>query len=152
MVQTIKISDRLVTICNIFGINVQQLKQSLKAENSFKQGIILHFSAEKCNEAIIAYDQAIQESKKLWEAWLLRGIAMCQMGRFQEAVTSFEEVTKFQPNVVAKLAALNGKGFALTQLNRKKEALDVYNQALEIQPDDSVTLTNRNRLMCQMTL
>ena len=147
MTQTIRVAERLVNLGNIFGINVEKLGQRLEAENAFKQGMIFQFSWERGEDAIAAYNEAIKYNKIFWQAWLLRGIVLCQLEQFEEAVTSFTEVIKIQPNDTATLTACNGKGFALSQLGKIQQAIAAYEQALKINPNDRAALTNKNRLL-----
>ncbi|NES87466.1 MAG: tetratricopeptide repeat protein [Moorea sp. SIO2B7] len=102
---------------------------------------------EKYQEAISAYDQAIQINETFWEAWLLKGILLSQIGNFNPASNSFKKVIKAKTNSTAQLSALNGIGFVLQQLKRDKEALYIYNKALKIKPNDQASLINREQLM-----
>ncbi len=144
------ISKRLESICQMFGIDVNQLEQEEKFETLFKQGLRLQFSFDQFKEAVAAYDEALGKRPKFWQAWLLRGIALCELAQFEEAVSSFGKVIELQPNQTASVSALNGQALALQRLKRNKEALEAYNKALVIKPDDEGTLSNRERLMKQL--
>ncbi|WP_082218481.1 tetratricopeptide repeat protein [Kamptonema formosum] len=150
MTQPISITKRLENICLMFGIDVSKLEQEEKFELLFKQGVRLQFSLDKSKEAIAAYDEALNKRPKFWEAWLLRGIGLCEVGDFEEAVSSFGKVVAIKPNETATVSALNGQALALQRLKRNNEALEAYNKALEIKPDDEGTLRNIDRLMKQL--
>lgn len=134
----------------MFGIDVNKLDQEEQSEILFKQGLKLQFSLDQSKAAIAAYDEAVGKGAKFWQAWLLRGIALCELGQFEEAVSSFGKVIEPKPNETASVSALNGQALALQRLKRNKEALEAYNKALEIKPDDEGTLRNIERLMKQL--
>jgi superkiller protein 3 len=134
----------------MFGIDVNNLEQEEKFELLLKRGLKLQFSLEQSKEAIAAYDEALNKRPKFWQAWLLRGIGKCELGEFEEAISSFGKVVELKPNETAIVSALNGQALALQRLKRNKEALEAYNTALEIKPDDQGTLRNIERLMQQL--
>ncbi len=152
MTGIINVSNRTKDLAEIFGINLTQVRQNESATNLLKQGMKIQFYVENCQSAIAFYEEAVTLSPNFWEAWLLQGIALCQVGRFHAAIQCFTKTLELQPNPTATLSALNGQAFALQQLGRLKEALAVYNKALQIKPNDEGTLTNRNRVLKQLLL
>lgn len=150
MTQAITITKRLESICQMFGIDLNKLEQEEKFELLLKQGVKLQFSLDQSKAAIAAYDEALNKRPKFWQAWLLRGIGLCELGEFEEAVSSFGKVIELKPNETATVSALNGQALALQRLKRNQEALEAYNKALEIKPDDEGTLRNIERLMKQL--
>lgn len=65
--------------------------------------------------------------------WYDQGEALAKLGRYAEALASFEQVLAMQPNYHA---AWVFKGVVLVQLRRYKEALASCEQALAINADD----------------
>jgi Flp pilus assembly protein TadD len=72
-------------------------------------------------------------------AWTNRGAALIELGRHQEALESYEEALRLNPDLPE---AWTGRGFALRELEGYKEALDSYNEALKLEPDDPETWLN----------
>ncbi|WP_103668775.1 tetratricopeptide repeat protein [Pseudanabaena sp. BC1403] len=91
-----------------------------------------YISLKKYEEAITAYDKALQIKPDLLEAWNLRGIALRQLDRSEEAITSYDKALKIKPDCHE---AWNFRGIALINLGRNEEALISYDKALQLKPD-----------------
>ncbi|MEG4858311.1 CHAT domain-containing protein [Microcoleus sp. K1-B6] len=83
-------------------------------------------------EAIAAYDKALEIDPEFHCAWNRKGITLNYWGRYSEAIAAFNECLKIQPEFHS---AWNGKGNALNHLERYSEALKVFNKCLKIQPN-----------------
>jgi len=66
--------------------------------------------------------------------WLARGDALARLGRYTEALTSFDESLKVDSK---NCAAWVFRGVVLIHLERYEEALSSCDRALEIQPTHS---------------
>ncbi|MFZ0511560.1 MAG: tetratricopeptide repeat protein [Candidatus Nitrosopolaris sp.] len=66
------------------------------------------------------------------EAWNNKGIALGNLGKYEEAVKSFEEATRIKADFA--LAWYN-KGIALGNLGKYEEAIISYDEAISIKPD-----------------
>ncbi len=82
-------------------------------------------------EAIAAFDKAIEIDPKFHKAWNEKGKALNNLGRNTEAIAAFEEALKIDPTFHW---AWNGKGIALNNLGRNTEAIPAFDRALEIDP------------------
>lgn len=80
-------------------------------------------------EAIAAYDKAIEENQSFADPWISKGNAFQNLKRFPEAVASYDKAIEIDPGT---LSAWNGKGNSLKSLNRYDEALDAFNKVIEI--------------------
>ena len=74
------------------------------------------------------------------KAWNNKGLALDKLGRYQEAVDSYEKALKIDPGYVK---AWNNKGLALDKLGRYQEAVDSYERALSIDPNDATVWHNK---------
>jgi tetratricopeptide (TPR) repeat protein len=63
-----------------------------------------------------------------------------ELGRFEEALASYDRAIALQPDYAA---ALDNRGNALRQLRRFDEALSSYDRAIKLQPDYADALYNR---------
>ncbi len=70
---------------------------------------------------------------KITEIIEKRGNALGNLGRFEEAIASYDEALKFKPDYNR---AWNNRGIALGNLGRFEEAIASNNQALKFKPDD----------------
>jgi tetratricopeptide (TPR) repeat protein len=85
--------------------------------------------AEMWDEAIAAYDLALELAPDGKEAAYNRAVAFMQAGRLEEAAEAFAAYRERDPD--SYKAALN-HGVTLFKLGRYEEAVDVYNETLEI--------------------
>lgn len=61
-----------------------------------------------------------------------KGAALYKHGRYQEAIESFEQAIRLNPDFAV---AYNDLGAAYLNLGRHQEAIEAYNQAISIKPD-----------------
>ena len=67
-------------------------------------------------------------------AWTNRGLALGNLKRYEEALSSFDQALLLEPNYEV---ALYGRGFVLLRLERYEEALAAYNLVLKFNPNDA---------------
>ncbi|MEA5516821.1 tetratricopeptide repeat protein, partial [Nodularia sp. UHCC 0506] len=65
-------------------------------------------------------------------AWNSRGYALGNLGRYEEAIASFDKALEFKPDYHK---AWYYRGIALGKLGRRKEAFASASKAAEINPD-----------------
>ena len=80
-------------------------------------------------------------------AWNSKGVALSGLGRFEEALESFNMALELDPK---NAKAWINKAFALEELGRPKEALAAINIALELNPDDADAIKYKDELMKQL--
>ncbi len=66
------------------------------------------------------------------KAWNNKGLALDKLGRYQEAVDSYEKALSIDPN---DATVWHNKGLALDKLGRYQEAADSYERALINRPE-----------------
>lgn len=84
--------------------------------------------------AIKAFEKAIEFNSNYAEAWNYKGLAQLRNGTIDSAVDSFEKATECDPNYAI---AWGNVGYALLQKNDPKnfdEALQAYNRSIEANP------------------
>jgi tetratricopeptide (TPR) repeat protein len=71
---------------------------------------------------------------------LSKGIALNDLGRYDEAITYFDKALAINPNYKN---ALLSKGWSLSNLGRYDEAIEYYDRAIEIDPNYILALNNK---------
>jgi tetratricopeptide (TPR) repeat protein len=82
--------------------------------------------------------------QKILSAWNNRGIALYDLGRYEEAVASYDKAIEIKPD---DEEAWNNRGIALRNLGRYEEAVASYDKALEIKPDFETAWNNRGNAL-----
>jgi tetratricopeptide (TPR) repeat protein len=103
------------------------------------------YTLEKYEEAIIAYDKALQIKPEYYEAWNNRGSILCDhLGRYEEAIASFDRALEIK---LEYYKAWHNRGNALGNLGRNEEAIASFDQALQIKPDFHEAWYNRGNAL-----
>ncbi|MBD2183144.1 tetratricopeptide repeat protein [Aerosakkonema funiforme] len=90
--------------------------------------------------AIISYDKAISIYPNYHDAWFNRGVALKDLGRYEEAILSYDRALDIQPN--SDETWMN-RGAALRSLGCLEDAIVSYEQALQLNPDKYQAWYNR---------
>ncbi|MGZ5748241.1 MAG: VWA domain-containing protein, partial [Caldimonas sp.] len=91
--------------------------------------------AGKADDALKAYDRAVQALPEEPIAHFDRGVALYQLGKFPEAQKEFQRASEgHDPSV--KADAYYNMGNSLLKQERFKDALDAYKHTLGLRPDD----------------
>jgi tetratricopeptide (TPR) repeat protein len=99
------------------------------AQHFVSEGISL-LGEEKYEEAINLFNKAVDVRPYLYEAWYYRGNALYNLGRYEEAIASYEHVA-----IKSYLyETWYYRGNALYILGRYKEAIASYEQSVAIKP------------------
>lgn len=80
--------------------------------------------------AVDLADRAVANNPNDARAWRMRGWTSRTVGRYEEAVRSFERAIRFSPLDPVLHGSLSGMGQSLIELRRFDEALDVAKRAL----------------------
>ena len=103
----------------------------------YNDGIAL-YSSGRLEEAISAYEKAIQLNSDKADAHYNKGNALAALGRYQAAVIAYDKAIKLSPDDADIYSA---KGEALSAMGKNDEAIEAYNLASKLDPDFVVTLT-----------
>jgi len=75
-----------------------------------------------------------------YQAWFDRGQKFVELGRFEEAIESYDKVLQIKPD---HSVAWNERGIVLSNLGRYQEAIESYDKTLQIRSDHYVAWNNR---------
>jgi tetratricopeptide (TPR) repeat protein len=102
-------------------------------------GVICHQRGDH-TAAVRQIDAALKVNPQNAAAHSNRGLALQELGRFEEARASFERALAIEAD---DADVLMSRGLALAALGRHGEAVTSYDRALAISPDHVNALTNR---------
>ena len=94
----------------------------------YSNGIKLAASGQY-EQAIEAYDRAIQLRADSFPMWYFKGIALFQLNRYQEALTAFDRVVQLAPEFSQ---GWQSRGEVLHELGQEGEAISSYEKAINI--------------------
>ncbi|MBE7380873.1 MAG: tetratricopeptide repeat protein [Leptolyngbya sp. SIO1E4] len=120
--------------------HVQEPPERLNLSTAFLYQGRAYLLISAYEDAIAAYDAALQRQPEFPSALTSKGYALFQLGRYEEAITTLNTALSIQPEFPL---ALNNKGYALLQLGRYEEAITTFNAALAISPNDLDALNNK---------
>lgn len=110
-------------------------------------GIMLR-QCGKYEEAIAAYNKALESNPEHIEALIYRAIALNDTGCYkEEAISAFKKAILVKQNNHKIWFAL---GFLLQKLNYCEEAIASYDRALELKPDDAEVWNNRGNALSEL--
>ncbi|MEG4146114.1 tetratricopeptide repeat protein [Microcoleus sp. Pol12B5] len=127
-------------------VNYGNYQQLLTAADYAKQGDACFFE-NRYQDAIAAYDQALQIQPDLADTWNNRGVVLTRMQRYPEAIASYEQATTIRPNYPD---AWNNRGVVLLELQKYQEAIGCYEQAIQAKPDYADAWNNRGVAFSKM--
>ncbi|MEQ9623550.1 tetratricopeptide repeat protein [Coleofasciculus chthonoplastes] len=81
------------------------------------------------------------------EFWFNQGVTLYELGRYEEALASYDQAISLQPDFYQ---AWGNRGGALSELGRNEEALTSYDQAISLQPDYYKTWENRGIVLSEL--
>jgi tetratricopeptide (TPR) repeat protein len=94
----------------------------------------------KSDEAIKAYEKAIEFNPQNAYAWDNKGIALGRLNKSDEAIKAFDKAIEINPQ---NSGAWGNKGNALADLNKPDEAIKAFDKAIEINPHDPDTWNDK---------
>jgi tetratricopeptide (TPR) repeat protein len=115
------------------------IQQDPKPQYLFTLGITRQ-RQRRFEEALQAFDRAVQLKPDAVELWRHRGNVLVDLNRWDQALLSFQEVLKLNPH--DRDAAYNS-GSMLLQLKRLEQALSSLNLSDQLQPNHAATLQKR---------
>ena len=85
----------------------------------------------KAKDAIIAYQNAIEQNPNFHWGYHNLGEALEQLGRLEEAISAYQQALQLKPNLACSYLNL---GKALNKLGREKEAQKTIDYAVQLEP------------------
>lgn len=128
--------------------NLTSLLESLKkaipqitftATDYLKQGNAFFFES-RYDDAVDAYDYAIQLNPELYEAWFTKASTLMLLQRYDEAASAYKFATQLKPD---SYDAWAGQGTALIKAQQYEAAISALDEAIALKPEDHLALFNR---------
>ena len=104
--------------------------RQITADDWYNKGIEF-FIMKKCNEALQAFDKAIELSSQYINAWINKGFILNNLGKYEEAIAAFDTVISLNPK---SIDAWYNKGFVLDSICKYDKAIEAYDKAIELDP------------------
>lgn len=111
-----------------------------------KRGNLL-YDRKRDEEALQAYEQAIQFDPNLAEAYKGKGNTLFYLNHYEEALAAYEQAIRLDPAITE---AYDGKGWSLWYLKRYGEALTSYEQAIERNPRYSSAYHGKGNVLLEL--
>lgn len=131
---------RLTAFLDSLKSAVPQL--TFTASDYAKQGNALFFES-RYEDAIAAYDRAIQLNDDLYEAWFGRGSTLVILQHYEEAIAAYQSALGIRPD---SYEAWLGQAAVLRKLEQPQDAIAAYDQALSLKPDDPLLWFSRGNV------
>ncbi len=112
---------------------IEMLGISLKPGDYLNQGTDFYYKG-KYDEALKAFNKAIELDSKNAKAWLSKGAAFGLLKRYDEALETFNKAIELDSK---NARVWSGKGAAFVGLERYDEALKIFDKAIELDPKDT---------------
>lgn len=97
--------------------------------------------------ALAAYDDALQKSPALAEAWLGRGQLLSQFGQHADAIVSFDRAIASNPELI-HVHLLRAK--LLADLGRRNEALQGVDRLIQLKPYSAPAWIGRGNILFEL--
>lgn len=105
-----------------------------EAVSWLNQGIALG-NLGKYDEAIKAFDKAIDINPQYEAAWYLKGAALNRQGMYNESIQAYDKAIEINPR---NESAWHGIGITLGNLGKYDEAVQAFDRAIDINPGNAV--------------
>jgi len=116
---------------------------SLDAFSWCNKGFILDYQ-RKYDEAIDAYDEAIELDPNYAKAWNSKGITLSKQNKLNEGIKCFDEATRLDPNYAD---AWKNKGIVLYGQGKYDEAVKAFDEATKIDPKMIIAWNNKGNAL-----
>ena len=127
--ETIPLYDEVVAR---FGHTRKPAIMEQVARALFNKGVTLG-ELGKYEEALRAFDKAIELKPDYPLAWYNKGLTLGELGKYEEALRAYDKAIELKPDYPL---AWFSKGYALGELGKHEEELRAYDKAIELKPDD----------------
>ncbi len=143
------------------------------ADSYYRKGEILRTFLNDSKAAVIALDEAIRINPNHVEAYSTHGYALMDLGRYEDAVKSFDRIitinlaTKYKPPTISFEEAIRkniswnllelthstgygAKAIALKKLGKWKDVLECYDQLIKHQPSSEHHHHSRGQALLEL--
>lgn len=120
-------------------VNAKGVKRELVARAFFSIGY-LHSKQDENDQAISAYDQAIELSPKFSEAFNSRGLVKTTLENYEDAILDFDEAIRLDSDFAE---VFYNRGNANSSLKEYEKAIADYDEAIRLMPDFAGSYNHR---------
>lgn len=116
-------------------------------QNAFahvSRGDALNLHRGRQEEALAAYDRAVELDLTLAVAHLGRGEVLTRMNRYEEALAEYERAIELD---TALVRAYSGKGMTLGFQHKHAEALAFFERAIQLEPGNPTIYMSKGLLL-----
>jgi tetratricopeptide (TPR) repeat protein len=104
----------------------------------------------KYDEAIQAYDKAIEIDPQNADAWDNKGTTLHKLGKYDEAIQAYDKAIEL--DYLEDTYAWYNKGLALAKQSKYDEAIQAFDKAIEINPKDADAWNNKGLALGKLGL
>jgi tetratricopeptide (TPR) repeat protein len=126
----------------LLGFGPAAVQAEETAEDYVKLGIQA-MDAEKYDQAIAYFTQALRINPKLITVYLLRGSVYNNTKRHDEAIADFNQVLQLNPDITVAATTYLSRGLAYGQKGQFERALADFNQVLRLNPRHGEAYSSR---------
>ena len=123
-----------------------ELDSNEQAEIDYKK-FILSNAPRSLEDIVTLSNQWVEKYPHFLKGWQKLGYSLLRLGRYEEAIASYDQAIKFKPD---KDAAWYNRGIALVNLGRYEDAIASYDQAIKFKPDDDAAWYNRGNALDEL--
>ncbi len=98
-------------------------------------------------EAVALLNRDLDKNPQHFDAWWLKGTALCHLNYYDEALDCYQAALRINPSVAS---LWQNSGLLLSAMDRPEQAIDMYNRALEIDPDDVQLWVSKANLWAEL--
>ena len=113
----------------------------LNATDWFKKGWVLRYNAKNNQEAMKAFDKAIEIDPNYAKAYAVRAAIYYDWGQYQNGLRESEQAIKLDPRLPW---GFNARGWAYIGLRNYPKAIEDINRAIELDPKYASAYANRS--------
>jgi tetratricopeptide (TPR) repeat protein len=110
--------------------SIGEPQQQVTTKDWVDQGNAL-YDQGKYDEAVQAYDKAIEVNPENADTWYNKGLALERQNKYNEAIQAYDKAIELDPK---DADAWSAKGAALNSQDKYDEAIQAYDKAIEIDP------------------
>lgn len=121
-----------------YDLTVEHLRKHPEDAKAFFLLGVLYSKAERYGPALAMYEAAIKRNPGRSETWGNRGMALHEMGKWEDAISSYQEAYKRSP----KACYLSNMAGSYQAWGKHKEAEDYAGRALKLDPTDKAAKIN----------
>ncbi len=113
--------------------------QTVSAETYFLRGNMM-YELKRYQEAIVAYNKAIQRKPDYADAYNNRGVAKGDLGQYFAAISDYDKAIQLKPD---EATAYGNRGLAKSNLGEHIAAIRDCDKAIQLKPDEATAYNNR---------